>query len=205
MPELDLTGGYGDYEGEQGERYSADYPEARPGELAWLSRVAAEEAGPVCELACGHGRLCFPLARQGHRVTGMDRSRTLIRMAEELAARESEAARSRLRFAVGDLRGFELGETFRYIFVFFGGFYMLPEASDRLAALVCIREHLQDGGLLEIEEPDPGGALVPRAEMEGLIAQAGLDLEAALAAHALPQQDAPVGEPALLYRIRRSG
>ena len=204
MPKVDLTGGYGDYEGEQGRRYAKDHAEARPSELAWLTRVAAEEGGPICELACGHGRLCLPLARQGHRVVGLDRSRTLIQIAEDIATRELTQVRSRLRFVIGDLRDFDLAETFQYVFIFFGGFFMLPEMSYRQATLACIHEHLNEGGLLEIEDPNPGGAVVSRAEMDSLIIQAGFRLEAALAAHELPLRHVPGTEPALLYRLRKT-
>ena len=203
MSKVDLSGGYGDFELAQGRRYAEDYPEARLSELAWLTRVAAEENGPICELACGHGRLSLPLAQEGHQVVGMDRSRTLIQIAEEMAAREPMSVQSRLRFVVGDLRNFDLGERFQYVFIFFGGFFVLPEVGDREACLSCIHDHMLEGGLLEIEDPNPEASLVPRIEMDRLISETGFRLEAALTAHELPLQRASTTEPVVLYRMRK--
>ena len=203
MPEANDKSSYGDYEEEKGWRYAQDYPEARPAEQTWLARVADEEGGPVCELACGHGRLCFPIAHRGLAVVGMDRSRTLVELARDRAQREPRSVQERLRFVVGDLRSFDLGEQFRYVFIFFGGFFLLERQDDRASCLACVSEHLLPGGLLELEDPNPCSDSVSRQEMEQLLDGAGLILEAALQAHELPLRYAPPNEPALLYRARK--
>ena len=194
---------YGHYEGRGGELYAADYPEIRSGEYEWLKQVAAEEGDPICELACGHGRLCLPLARLGYNVVGMDKSATLIELARQAALREPEHVRSKLSFMRGDLRHFELGQQFRYVFIFFGGFYHLERKDERLACLQHIHRHLYSGGLLEIEDPTVGPDSVCRKEMESLFQEAGFVLDAALQSHSLPLELAASDQPALLYRARR--
>lgn len=196
---------YGDYEGRGGELYASDFADIRPGEYEWLTTVAGQEGGPICELACGHGRLCLPLARLGYEIVGMDRSTTLIRLAREALSQESESIQACTRFVVGDLRQFDLGRQFRYIFIFFGGFYCLERQADRLACLIGACDHLLPGGLLEIEDPHPPGHGVSRKEMEELFSSAGLHLEAALRDHTFPLQSATSEEKAVLYRVRRPG
>ena len=195
-------GEFGDYEGDGGRLYVSDYPESRPGEDEWLTRVAGEEGDPICELACGHGRLLFPLARRGHTVVGVDRSHTLIQAAREMAAQEPPEVRGRLSFTEGDMRQFDLGGQFRYIFIFFGGFGYLDRAEDRHSCLVAVRRHLVRGGLLEIEDPTPGPESLTRDEMENHFRNAGLALESALSSHSLPLTPAGPAEPAVLYRLR---
>lgn len=201
---MNATHECGDYEGEAGRLYAQRHSQPSPGEYTWLTRVADEEGDPICELACGHGRLCIPLARLGHTVVGLDRSETLIELAVQQAMREPEPVRDRLKFVRDDLRTFELGQPFRYIFIFFGGFLLLKQPAERVSCLRRAYEHLLPGGLLEIEDPNPGPDSIPRQEMEGLLVEVGLTLERALQTHTLPLEDAAPGEPALLYRIRRS-
>ena len=40
--------------------------------------MAKETGGPVCELACGTGRVLLPLARAGFEVTGIDVSQAML-------------------------------------------------------------------------------------------------------------------------------
>jgi len=194
---------YGDYEGTGGELYAADHPVAKPAEYEWLAAVAEQEGNPICELACGHGRLSLPLAQLGFTVVGMDRSTKLIELATQAVLQEPESVQACVSFAVGDLRQFDLGQKFRYIFIFFGGFFHLHHAEERLACLRCASSHLLPEGLLEIEDPTVSPQSIPRGEMEQLFGKAGLKLETALRAHRLPLEYSDLDEPALLYRVRK--
>ena len=64
------------YDGFCGKIYALD-EKPKEAEITWLVRKAAEEGAPVCELACGTGRLTIPLAEHGFEVVGMDLSETL--------------------------------------------------------------------------------------------------------------------------------
>jgi SAM-dependent methyltransferase len=125
----------------------------KPGEseIAWLLRKAEEEGSPVCELACGAGRLTIPLAERGFEVVGMDLSKTLIEHANGRSKSLPTEVVKRSRFVQGDLRQFDLGQRFPFIFIFFGGFEHLTEPAEHRSSLRCIREHLEPNGLLEIE------------------------------------------------------
>jgi 2-polyprenyl-3-methyl-5-hydroxy-6-metoxy-1,4-benzoquinol methylase len=194
---------YGDYEGVRGELYAADHPKANSGEYEWLKAIAAQEGDPICELACGHGRLSIPSARLGHKIVGMDRSAKLVELANQALFQESESVQARASFVKGDLRQFDLQQKFQYIFIFFGGFYCLEKPQERMACIQCVSKHLLPGGLLEIEDPNVGPKSVPRTEMENLFKKAELKLESALRAHKLPLENAEPKEPALLYRVRK--
>lgn len=138
------------YDGFCGKIYAFD-EKPKESEITWLVRKAAEEGAPVCELACGTGRLTIPLAEHGFEVVGMDLSETLIEIANnKLKGLPAEVAQ-KARFVQGDLRQFDLGQRFPFIFIFFGGFGHLTEPEDHRSSLNCIREHLEPNGLLEIE------------------------------------------------------
>jgi SAM-dependent methyltransferase len=127
-------------------------------ELSWLARKAGEEGMPVCELACGAGRLAIPLAERGIEIVGMDLSATLIAHANGRLAALPAGEAERIRFVQGDLRAFDLGQRFPFVFIFFGGFEHLTEPKDQRRCLRCIGEHLEPGGLLEIEFMSPSMA-----------------------------------------------
>ena len=144
------------YDGFCGKLYAID-EKPEESEIAWLVRKTEEEGSPVCELACGAGRLTIPLAERGFEVVGMDLSETLIDVANHrLKSLPAEVAK-RARFVQGDLRQFNLGQRFPFIFIFFGGFEHLTEPEDYRSSLNCIRQRLEPDGLLEIEFMAPGG------------------------------------------------
>ncbi|MBC8230881.1 class I SAM-dependent methyltransferase [bacterium] len=145
------------YDGFFGELYAIRDNKPKETEITWLVRKAEEEGSSVCELACGAGRLTIPLAERGFEVVGMDLSETLIDIANHrLKSLPAEVAQ-RARFVQGDLRQFDLGQRFPFIFIFFGGFEHLTEPTEHRSSLRCIRKHLEPDGLLEIEFMTPSG------------------------------------------------
>ena len=125
-----------------------------PGDVAFylsLAREAHEAGHPVLELACGTGRVAIPIAREGVRVVGLDRS------AEMLArAREKSRDLSNARWVEGDMRSFELPERFGLAYIPYRSFLHLLTIEDQLSCLRCISEHLVPGGRLafNIFNPD---------------------------------------------------
>jgi SAM-dependent methyltransferase len=157
------------YRGFWAREYDARFGQPAPGELEWLVETAARGGQPVCELACGSGRLTVPLARAGIPVTGIDLSEDLITLARGKARSEPAAVRRRLRFEVGDIRAFALSERFGFMFAFFGGFECLLTPEEQVACLACARRHLAPGGLLEVELMAAGAARDAIAAAPGLI------------------------------------
>lgn len=121
-------------------------------DLDFFRQMARRSGGPVLELAVGTGRVAVPLAQEGHRVVGLDRSAAQLERAREKAA----AAGAKLELALGDMRDFALPEPFALIFIAYNSFLYL-DPDERPACLARVREHLSRDGvfILDVFQPDP--------------------------------------------------
>lgn len=107
------------------------------------------EAGGWCvELGVGTGRIAAPAVRAGAKVIGVDLHEGMLRVAEERRQRLAKAKRGSLRLVQGDMRTFELGETFPLISLPFNALQHMYTLEDARACLKTVHEHLQPGGLL---------------------------------------------------------
>jgi len=132
----------------------------------WCRGLAARSGGPVLELGCGSGRVAVPLASDGHRVVGLDRSPAMLERARARAARSAVE----LELHEGDVRDFSLDETFPLLVMVANTFLML-EPEDRWACLARAREHLAEGGrfAMHVFQPDPAKV----AGSEGAVVEEG--------------------------------
>ena len=105
----------------------------------------------VLEVACGTGRIAIPLARDGHAVTGIDLSRSMLEQAERKAAEAGVA----VALHEADMRTFELGATFDLVLLPFNGMYLLRERADAEQCLAAIRRHLAPGGRFALDFTNP--------------------------------------------------
>jgi SAM-dependent methyltransferase len=115
----------------------------------------ARVRGPVVELACGSGRVAVPLARAGHRVTGLDLSAAMLRRARARRRALPPEASARLRFSQQDMRRFRFPQPFAAAIIPFSSLALLPEAADRAACLECTARHLRPHAPLVIDLPSP--------------------------------------------------
>src|SRR6185503_16214641 len=106
----------------------------------------------ILDLCCGQGRHSLELARRGFRqVTGLDRSRYLIRLARK-RARQAELAVS---FHEGDARRFRLGGgEFDCVSILGNSFGYFDRPEDDLAVLEAVRRALSSGGTLAMDLMD---------------------------------------------------
>lgn len=109
---------------------------------------AARGVQQMLELGCGYGRLLVPLARAGHRVTGLELDPGLLDLARGAVAGLAPAARARVTLVHGDMRDFQLGERFERVFIPFSGLYCLRSEADMIACLQRVRDHLTPDGVL---------------------------------------------------------
>jgi SAM-dependent methyltransferase len=126
-----------------------------PGEIEWWVRHARDAGGPVLELACGTGRVTWPIARAGVEIVGIDVNPAMLRAAEAKRDRESPEVRARVRFVRGDMKDFSIGATFALAIIPFRAFQSLLTAEAQRSSLTCIRRHLRSGGRLIIDVFDP--------------------------------------------------
>ncbi|WP_425038177.1 class I SAM-dependent DNA methyltransferase [Primorskyibacter sp. S187A] len=122
-------------------------------EARWLARFAAclKPGGRVLDLGCGTGQ---PIASwfkaEGFVVTGVDWAEAMLRIARE---RWPEGD-----WRAGDMRSFELGETFDGLIAWDSFFHLTPD--EQRDCLPRMARHLVPGGSLLITVgPDAGEAM----------------------------------------------
>ena len=102
---------------------------------------------PVLELACGTGRLTIPLANTGVNITGMDISGEMLK----LAKLKTTTAQVDIRFIQGDMRSFDLGEKFKFIYIPAQSLSHLHTRKEIENCFSCVRRHLAGEGRFLIE------------------------------------------------------
>ena len=98
------------------------------------------DARRALDLACGTGGMTRQLQQAGLAVVGLDGSAEMLAVARE---RLPDVA-----FEQGDLRTFDLGETFDLLTCVFDSLNNLLTPADLGAAFARMHEHLRPGGLL---------------------------------------------------------
>lgn len=126
-----------------------------PGEIEWWVQHARASGGPVLEVACGTGRVTWPIARAGVEIVGLDIGTGMLHAAEAKRNREPREVRERVRFVRGDMTDFSLGEVFALAIIPFRAFQSLLTAAAQRSSLACIRRHLRPSGRLIIDIFDP--------------------------------------------------
>ena len=111
----------------------------------------------VLDLGCGTGSHALLLAERGYRVTGIDASAGMLRI-----ARAKARGRRNPAFVRADMRRFDLGRTFDAIVCMDGAYTHLVTARDLLAYLRAVRRHMAPGGAYVFEF-----AQALKAETEG--------------------------------------
>ena len=137
------------------------------GDLGFFRRLAAEQGAPILEIGCGTGRVAAKLAADGFDVVGVDRSTSMLRLAEEKRSSLPPDVAARLTFVQGDMTSLDLGRRFALIVAPSRVFQFALTSDDQRAALQAFRAHLQPGGRLVLDLFDPSleyvipGAIFP--------------------------------------------
>lgn len=150
MPDHEIANIYQD-----GRHYDRMFEEGAEEGLAYWAWLAKQYGDPILELACGTGRVSIPLARAGYRVTGLDMSEGMLRVAKEKAAQAGVA----VDWVQGDMRHFDLGQLFSLIFIPANALCHLMSLEDIEAFLAQVRAHLQPTGRFAID------VFVPKIEL----------------------------------------
>lgn len=106
----------------------------------------------ILELCCGTGRLTIPIAKDGHNITGVDITTSMIEQAKVKASEANLA----IEFIEADIRYLDLPEKYDLIFIPFNSIHHLYENEDLFKALTAVKKHLKSGGLflLDCFNPD---------------------------------------------------
>ena len=122
-----------------------------------LAREAEARGLRTLEIACGTGRIAVPLAGQGVRLVGLDSSAAMLARAQA-----KSAGLETVEWIEGDMRSFDIGESFGLVIIPAGSFQLLLSTEDQLACLRSIHRHLAPEGRLAFEIGNP--SIVAMAE-----------------------------------------
>ncbi len=141
-------------------------------DLPMILEVAKGARGPVLELGVGAGRVAVPLARAGHRVTGVDDSKAMLQALAARLAGERPAVRARVTALRQDLRRLRVPKArFRLALLPFNTFCHFESLADQDKVIAGAARALARGGWLwlsvfRFDPTRPAG--VVRAEPEPL-------------------------------------
>lgn len=164
--------------------HDAVRPRACSAEVAWYAAHLPRDAGPVLDAMAGSGRLLVPLIQAGIQVHGVDNSDAMLASCERRLA----AAGRTTRLYRQSVAALNLPARYAAAFIAAGAFQLLADPILALDALLRIRAHLIDPGLLlldlfvptQVEHP-PGAPIVEvRTVTPGDGVQIGLRSETSL-------------------------
>ncbi len=153
-----------DYYGD-GAWYDAEYVHIG-GDIPYYEQVARETQGELLELACGTGRLTFPMAATETKVHGIDLAASMVDRARHKWRALGPVDRSNLSFVVGDMRSYRVDRKFEAVVLAFNTLMHLTEDRDLLATLDTVKAHLAPDGLFHFDLHTPFPELLSR-ESEG--------------------------------------
>jgi ubiquinone/menaquinone biosynthesis C-methylase UbiE len=122
------------------------------GDVEFYLSQARDTRGPVLDLACGTGRVAFPLAQAGFDVTGLDRAPAMLKTAR---VRLRASGLRNLRFVRGNMRRFTLPKRFGLVVIAYRAFQHLLTIEDQRSCLEHVRRHLRPRGRLAVHLFDP--------------------------------------------------
>lgn len=97
----------------------------------------------ILNLGCGTGKHDMELARLGYKMTGIDISAEMIKIASENSRKSGQV----IRFDQGDIREFDLGEKFDAVISLFHVMSYQVTNEDLLNAFRTANRHLHEGGI----------------------------------------------------------
>lgn len=120
-------------------------------DVAFWTRLAAVQQGAVLELGCGTGRITVPVAREGARIVGVDRSAEMLdRGRQRLRRARLTSVASLVR---GDIRAlpFRARPGFSLVMAPYGILQSLTREADLRAALTSVHRVLKRGGTFGVD------------------------------------------------------
>lgn len=137
--------------------YYAHAYRTRTEDVAYYEGLVAELQGPVLEYGVGDGRIALPLAKAGHKVTGIDLSAPMLDAFRKRLASEPKDVQKRVTLVEGDMTQVALKKRFPLIICPFNAFLHLYDRADLEAFLSRVREHLAPGGrfVFDVSVPVP--------------------------------------------------
>jgi SAM-dependent methyltransferase len=121
---------------------------------------ADRQGGQVLELGCGTGHKLIPVAAAGHPCVGLDLSPDMLAEAQRKANERGVA----VEWVQGDMRAFDLGRTFDFVFIAANSLLHLHEAEDLVSCFRSVRQHLAPGARFVFDVFNPSVRLLAEAD-----------------------------------------
>ncbi len=115
--------------------------------------------GRVLELGCGTGHKLIPIASDGHPCVGLDFSQDMLAEARDKADGRGVA----VEWVHGDMRDFDVGRTFDFVFIAGNSLLHLHEAEDLVSCFRSVRRHLAPGARFAFDVFNPSLRLLAEA------------------------------------------
>jgi len=104
--------------------------------------LAESFGGPILELGSGTGRVTIPLAKAGHKMTGLDISPPMVKRACDKATEQGVS----VEFQVADCRNFSLERSFGLIIMPYNAIMHILDRPSYEALFACVHKHLKPDG-----------------------------------------------------------
>jgi SAM-dependent methyltransferase len=118
------------------------------------------QGGSVLELGCGTGQKLIPIAGDGYPCVGLDFSAEMLAEGRRKADERGVA----VEWVRGDMRAFELGRTFDFVFITANSLLHLQESEDLVSCFESVRRHLAPGGRFVFDVFNPSVRLLAGAD-----------------------------------------
>ncbi|ESQ16667.1 MAG: class I SAM-dependent methyltransferase [Thiohalocapsa sp. PB-PSB1] len=118
-----------------------------------MYRQFTECHAEILEIAVGTGRLAIPLAEAGRVVHGIDDSAAMLGLCRDKLEGLDPRVSGRIHLYQVDMREFDLGRQFDFVFIPFASIVYLLSIEDQQACLRTLKRHLGASGTLVIDFP----------------------------------------------------
>jgi ubiquinone/menaquinone biosynthesis C-methylase UbiE len=120
-------------------------------DVEFYKDLALKSGNKALELGVGTGRVAIPLARANITVVGIDNSIHMLRIARKKLNRETDAVRRRMVLKTGDMKEFDLNQSFPFIYIPASTFDHNITVAERKQTLNCIYNHLEKNGTFALD------------------------------------------------------
>ena len=139
--------------------YDLMFPGGGPA-VEFYRDYAERHGGRVLELGCGTGQKLIPIASDGQSCVGLDFSSDMLSEAERKANELGVA----VDWMQGDMRAFDLGRTFDFVFITANSLLHLHEIEDLVSCFRSVRRHLAPGARFVFDVFSPSVRLLAEAD-----------------------------------------
>lgn len=121
---------------------------------------ADRHGGHVLEVGCGTGHKLIPIAADGHPCAGLDLSSDMLVQARRKAAERGVA----VDWTQGDMRAFDLGRTFDFVFIAANSLLHLQTTDELVGCFRAVRRHLAPGARFVFDVFNPSVRMLAEAD-----------------------------------------